>query len=270
MKKKILKHRQPEYLIPAGKFFAGKKFTLIELLVVIAIIAILAGMLLPALQRAKSTAKAISCASNQKMTGVAYHMYFSDYNEYFPPSSLGTVDYGYVMTIAQYGGNLDGKTTIVSGANWFVDFKGLFGCPETVIGCVNGEGASGSKKSGDGYVQVYMNYNIWYYNYSAVTGVTKPGDDTARSTYIKKPEVTELTADGLYSSTNTGSTAYQTVFRHGSKVNIPGYNLNQVKATWSVTGGTANLLFVDGHVQAYNNKSFLGGLADKSIIFNPF
>ena len=71
------REQQPRFIPPNG-------FTLVELLVVIAIVAILAGLLLPALSRAKEQARIAQCLSNLRQIGVGMILYVDDNRDRFP------------------------------------------------------------------------------------------------------------------------------------------------------------------------------------------
>ncbi len=104
------------------------KFTLVELLVVIAIIAILAGMLLPALSRAKDVAKLSGCTNNLKQIGLGINMYLVDWNDCYMHEFQGR---SWMEKIGPY---LNYEERIPGDTYWYTPYKTakILRCPSVL------------------------------------------------------------------------------------------------------------------------------------------
>lgn len=109
-------------------------FTLIELLVVISIIALLIGILLPALGAARKTARTSACLSQLKQMGIATYGYASDYDDKLPisfDSRAGEFNTNFSLFLANYMG-VKGTTFSAQGSSVESSVREVFGCPEAI------------------------------------------------------------------------------------------------------------------------------------------
>ena len=210
-----------------------KSFTLIELLVVIAIIAILAAMLLPALQNARARGRAASCLSNEKQLGSAMNMYIPDNGGYLPPFHEGYNE-GDVAAPSTFA-----KLAVYMGISLEATDVQIAFCPESPA-LYN---IQRSKKLSDPAFKASYLWNLY-------GGYLKPNSGawkyTLKSNRIKYPSRFVVYAEHDGKHNLSGANAGKTVFNWS---NAPGPNKDQGMDAQMHLKRFFNALHGDGHAE---------------------